>query len=69
LHTVSSKRNSRKIKSNSNITTNSINVQNIPSKKVHVGDIDIAYNTFGKGEPIILINGYSFAIPFTQSTN
>jgi pimeloyl-ACP methyl ester carboxylesterase len=62
LHTVSSKRNSRKIKSNSNITTNSINVQNIPSKKVHVGDIDIAYNTFGKGEPIILINGYSFAM-------
>ena len=62
MHTVSSKRNSRKIKSNSNITTNSINVQNIPSKKVHVGDIDIAYNTFGKGEPIILINGYSFAM-------
>jgi hypothetical protein len=33
---------------NSNITTNSINVQNIPPKKVHVGDIDIAYKTFVK---------------------
>ena len=47
---------------NSNITTNSLNVQNISSKKVHVGDIDIAYKTFGKGDPIILINGYSFAM-------
>ena len=44
------------------ITTNSLNVQNISSKKVHVGDIDIAYKTFGKGDPIIMINGYSFAM-------
>jgi hypothetical protein len=41
---------------NSN-TTNFVNVQNIPSKKVHVGDIDIAYKTFGKGDPILLISG------------
>jgi hypothetical protein len=27
-----------------NNTTNPLNVQNIPAKKVHVGDIDIAYN-------------------------
>jgi pimeloyl-ACP methyl ester carboxylesterase len=47
---------------NSNIITNSLNVQNIPAKKIHVGDIDIAYKTFGKGDPIILINGYSFAM-------
>jgi pimeloyl-ACP methyl ester carboxylesterase len=47
---------------NSNIITNSLNVQNIPAKNVHVGDIDIAYKTFGKGDPIILINGYSFAM-------
>ena len=46
----------------SNITTSSLNVQNIPTKKVHVGDIDIAYKTFGKGDPIILINGYSFGM-------
>ena len=45
----------------SNIT-NSLNIQSISSKKVHVGDIDIAYKTFGKGDPILLINGYSFAM-------
>src|SRR5690349_4255848 len=43
---------------NSNVT-NSVNIQNIPLKKVHVGDIDIAYKTFGKGEPILLFNGAS----------
>jgi len=43
---------------NSN-TTNSVNKQNIPLKKVHVGDIDVAYKMFGKGDPIILFNGAS----------
>ena len=43
---------------NSN-TTNSANIKNIPLKKVHVGDIDIAYKMFGKGEPILLFNGAS----------
>ena len=43
---------------NSNIT-NSLNIHNIPLKKVHVGDIDVAYKMFGKGEPIILFNGAS----------
>jgi pimeloyl-ACP methyl ester carboxylesterase len=43
---------------NSN-ATNSLNIQNTPMKKVHVGDIDIAYKTFGKGEPIVLFNGAS----------
>ena len=38
-------------------TTNFVSVQNLPIKKVHVGDIDIAYKTFGKGEPILLISG------------
>ena len=47
---------------NSNNITDSINMQNIPVKKVHVGDIDIAFKTFGKGDPILLINGYSFAM-------
>src|SRR4030095_10770825 len=41
---------------NSN-TTNSVNLQDIPLEKVHVGDIDIAYKMFGKGEPIILHSG------------
>ena len=43
---------------NSN-TMNSVNIQDIPLKKVHVGDIDIAYKMFGKGDPIILFNGAS----------
>ena len=43
---------------NSNVT-NSLNIQNIPVKKVHVGDIDIAYKIFGKGDPILLISGAS----------
>ena len=36
-----------------------MNIQDIPLKKVHVGDIDIAYKMFGKGDPIILFNGAS----------
>jgi hypothetical protein len=43
---------------NSN-TTNSVNLQDIPLEKVHVGDIDIAYKMFGKGDPILLFNGAS----------
>jgi pimeloyl-ACP methyl ester carboxylesterase len=38
---------------NFNIT----NIQNIPVKKVHAGDIDIAYKVFGKGDPFLLISG------------
>ena len=36
-----------------------MNIQDIPLKKVHVGDIDVAYKMFGKGDPIILFNGAS----------
>ena len=36
-----------------------LNIQDIPVKKVHVGDIDIAYKIFGKGDPILLISGAS----------
>jgi hypothetical protein len=39
--------------------TNSANIQDIPVEKVQVGDIDIAYKMFGKGEPILLFNGAS----------
>ncbi len=35
------------------------NVSNIEVKTVHVGDIDIAYKTFGQGEPLIMIIGSS----------
>ena len=44
---------------NSTNTTSLVNIQDIPLKKVHVGDIDIAYKMFGKGDPIILYNGAS----------
>jgi pimeloyl-ACP methyl ester carboxylesterase len=37
--------------------TSSFDVQNIPAKKVHVGDIDIAYKVFGKGDLLLLISG------------
>jgi pimeloyl-ACP methyl ester carboxylesterase len=37
--------------------TNLTNVQDIPAKKVRVGDIEIAYKAFGKGDPILLISG------------
>ena len=40
-------------------TTDSSNIQSIPAKKVHVGDIDIAYKMLGKGDPILLYNGAS----------
>jgi pimeloyl-ACP methyl ester carboxylesterase len=40
-----------------NTSTNSLDIQNIPAKKVHVGDIDIAYKVFGKGDPFLLISG------------
>jgi pimeloyl-ACP methyl ester carboxylesterase len=43
---------------NSN-ATNLVNTQDIPLKKVRVGDIDIAYKMFGKGKPILLFNGAS----------
>ena len=34
-------------------------LDNIQTKKVRVGDIDIAYKVFGKGEPLLLIPGFS----------
>jgi pimeloyl-ACP methyl ester carboxylesterase len=51
-----------------NTNANTPNIQDIPTKKVHVGDIDIAYKTFGKGDPILLINGYSFTMDSWDST-
>jgi len=55
-------------RSNNNTNANSLNIQNIPAKKVHVGDIDIVYKVFGKGDPILLINGYSFTMDSWDST-
>jgi pimeloyl-ACP methyl ester carboxylesterase len=45
---------------NSTTTTRGmVNIQDIPLKKFQVGDIDISYMVFGKGDPIILHNGAS----------
>jgi pimeloyl-ACP methyl ester carboxylesterase len=43
---------------NSNLS-NPIAPENLAPKRVHVGDIDIAYKIFGKGEPLLLIPGFS----------
>jgi pimeloyl-ACP methyl ester carboxylesterase len=40
-------------------STNLANIHDTPLKKVHVGDIDVAYKMFGKGDPILLFNGAS----------
>jgi pimeloyl-ACP methyl ester carboxylesterase len=40
----------------SNVTV-SLTMQTTSVKKVHVGDIDIAYKMFGKGDPILLVSG------------
>ena len=46
---------------NQSITKNEglLNILDIQAKKVHVGDIDIAYKMLGKGDPILLFNGAS----------
>ncbi|WP_458719409.1 alpha/beta fold hydrolase [Candidatus Nitrosocosmicus sp. R] len=44
---------------NSSNTTNLVNTQDIPLDKVRVGDIEMAYKMFGKGDPLILHNGAS----------
>jgi pimeloyl-ACP methyl ester carboxylesterase len=43
---------------------NAINIHEIETKKVRVGDIDIAYKIFGNGDPVLLINGYSAPMDF-----
>jgi hypothetical protein len=42
-----------------NVTDLSPSLQNIPVEKIRVGDIEIAYKTLGKGDPILLISGSS----------
>ena len=48
-------------KINSNLT-NLIIFQHVLPKKIHVGDIDIAYKMFGKGEVLLLIPGSSMTM-------
>src|SRR5918994_782229 len=43
-------------------TTTNVFLDNIETKKVRVGDIDIAYKIFGKGKPILLVPGFSMTM-------
>ena len=51
--------NSPLVYGQTNQTVSNADLLNIPAKKVHVGDIDIAYKMLGKGDPILLFNGAS----------
>jgi pimeloyl-ACP methyl ester carboxylesterase len=53
---------------NATANATSLNIQEIPVEKVRVGDIDVAYKTFGNGDPIILINGLSAAMDIWDPT-
>ena len=54
---VNGQTNAPQTNSTSNVTTSLVNAQDIPLQKVHVGDIEMAYKMFGKGDPILLIQG------------
>ena len=55
--------NDSQIQNNTSISPSQQNAlvitDNMTSQKVRVGDIDIAYRMFGKGDPILLIPGFS----------
>ena len=57
-NTVNGQTNATQANSTNNVT-GLVNTQDIPLEKVHVGDIDVAYKMFGKGDPILLFNGAS----------
>ena len=42
--------------------SSTISLDSIETKKVRVGDIDIAYKIFGKGKPLLLIPGFSMTM-------
>ncbi|MGC1131534.1 MAG: alpha/beta hydrolase [Nitrososphaeraceae archaeon] len=44
---------------NSLLSETSTDLPNIDTKKIKVGDIDIAYKIFGNGDPLLLIPGFS----------
>src|ERR687898_2059842 len=50
------------INSTATATTTNAFLDNIETKKVRVGDIDIAYKIFGKGKPMLLIPGFSMTM-------
>jgi hypothetical protein len=50
------------INSSTSITSQSFSLDKIETKKVRLGDIDIAYKIFGKGKPLLLIPGFSMTM-------
>jgi pimeloyl-ACP methyl ester carboxylesterase len=46
----------------------SIDLNSIETKKIQVGDIDVAYKMLGNGSPILLINGFSASLNFWDPT-
>lgn len=42
--------------------SSSFSLPNIKTEKIRVDDIDIAYKTFGKGKPLLLIPGFSMTM-------
>src|ERR1051326_821493 len=46
----------------SSYTSSSSLINSIATKKVKVGDIDISYKIFGKGQPLLLIPGFSMTM-------
>ena len=51
-----------------NQTNHTPNLNEIETKKIRVDDIEMAYKIFGKGSPILLINGYSAPLDFWDPT-
>jgi alpha/beta hydrolase fold len=47
---------------NQSLNPNVTSPQDLQAKKIHVGDIDIAYRMFGKGEALLLIPGSSMTM-------
>ena len=47
---------------NTNSTRFKSLVDNLETRRAHVGDIDIAYKIFGKGQPLLLIPGLSMTM-------
>ena len=54
-NTVNGQTNATQANSTNNVT-GLVNTQDIPLEKVHVGDIEMAYKMFGKGDPILLVS-------------
>lgn len=47
---------------NSSLLETSIKLPGIETKKIRVGDIDVAYQIFGKGDPLLFIPGFSMTM-------